>query len=103
MKYLVILTRFEIWLLLAVVGFVFYSAFRPEPKATEQEVLKEEKIAVVDAAQKTESTEKEGEIEPAETKQVTPNFRVESVRGRCGFELGTNRRSDVARSIRERG
>jgi hypothetical protein len=32
MKYLVIFKRFEIWLLLAVIGFVFYSAFRPEGK-----------------------------------------------------------------------
>jgi len=88
MKYLIILKRFEIWLLLAVVGFVFYSAFRPETNSEEEGVPVEEKIAVIEGSLKKETPEEESENEMPEAEQVAPNFRIESVRVDAGSDAG---------------
>lgn len=83
MKYLVILKRFEIWLLLAVVGFVFYSAFRPEEdpeggiSGSGDEPGQKEVVVVDNVSSTDEGRAKQGDSD--ESTAEVPDFRVDSV------------------------
>ncbi|MDF1861593.1 MAG: hypothetical protein P1U87_15360 [Verrucomicrobiales bacterium] len=78
MKYLVIFKRFEIWLLLAVIGFVFYSAFRPEEKEPDPVVEVKQPVEVVPSIVKAERTDSPAE-DAGESAVAEKDLLVEEV------------------------